>query len=74
VFHLEIGEIISQTGDQMVVKANVSDPKFMNKKVYKDNQELGRIVDIIGRVENPHFIIKKNKNAEMNIGETISVK
>ncbi|ADI32304.1 H/ACA ribonucleoprotein complex subunit GAR1 [Staphylothermus hellenicus] len=57
----KLGEIIVKTKDNMlIVKSYVKDPRRLVGAIVYDSslRRIGRIVDVIGRVDQPHVVVK----------------
>ena len=65
---MESGEITSIVGEQVVVKATGKPPQ-LGSAVYSPSGVIGVVSDIIGPVEKPYFIVKRQPNSKVNPGE-----
>ncbi|ABN70341.1 snoRNP protein GAR1 [Staphylothermus marinus F1] len=57
----KLGEIVTKTKDNLlIVKSYVKDPRrLVGALVYDSSlRRIGRIVDVIGRVDQPHVVVK----------------
>jgi rRNA processing protein Gar1 len=67
---LNIGEITSIVGDQVVVKC-ASEPPSIGDPVLGDRGRLGTVADVIGPVAKPYFVVKLNPNAKVKVGDRV---
>ncbi len=71
VFDLESGEITSIVGNQAVAKPSGKLPEIGTKVFVKDGI-LGRVMDIIGAVENPFFVVKTDGKKKIAVGDKLT--
>ncbi|MFH1404102.1 MAG: hypothetical protein ABIH11_07530 [Candidatus Altiarchaeota archaeon] len=71
---LDTGMIMSKVGDRVVVKTSGNPYKLLNKKAYSKGTLIGRIVDAIGRTNDPCIVVKTVKNVEAVEGDKVEIK
>ena len=65
---MDTGEVTSVVGEQVVVKAAGRLPG-MGSAVFANKGRIGLVADIIGTVEMPYFVVRKQPNAVVKVGD-----
>ncbi|MFC2162421.1 hypothetical protein ACFLRF_01955 [Candidatus Altiarchaeota archaeon] len=68
------GKIISSIGEQTIVRYDDAGLKTINQKAYTDTGILGKVVDVIGRTDDPYLIIAPDRKAKYKIGDSVHLK
>ncbi len=65
------GEVTAEIGGVYVVKCSELDIHDLGKSIYNsDMKNIGKFVDIIGRVNSPYGVVEKN-NTHIEVGDDI---
>jgi rRNA processing protein Gar1 len=70
---LNADEVTSIVGDQVVVKTADKPPR-MGAIVYRKNERIGKVADIIGPVEKPYYVVKASSNTKVEVGDILMPK
>ena len=69
-------KIVSSVGDKMLAGVNPARTPRLGARVFCNEKELGKVVDLIGNIKKPYCVIRYNKKSAARkdiVGEEVSL-